>query len=228
MPSKDQKMRIKDQVPSAADTNFYLFETMRREPDAEIVRLDLHLRRLETASRELGFSHDPGRISDALASLPEAGHQQRIRLTLQRDGSCCAQAYPFEPVTNGTIWTLAIAETRLSSTDRLLRHKSSRRGVYDAARAEFAAETAQEVLLLNEKGELCEGTITSLFVRLDDGPLKTPSLQCGLLAGVLRQSLLKSGQAEEAVLLPDDLAHATEIFVGNSLRGLIRARLNSL
>lgn len=218
-------MRVKDQISSATDNDFYLFETMRREPDAGIVRLGLHLRRLETAANELGFAHHQKKITEELASLPPTALPQRVRLTLQRDGFCNVETFPFQPIAEGTIWTVALAETRLSSTDQLLRHKSSRRAVYDAARAEFPMHTTHEVLLLNERDELCEGSITSLFIRIDDGPLKTPPLECGLLAGVLRQSLLESGQAEEAILRPQNLVHATEIFVGNSLRGLIPAQL---
>ena len=84
------------------------------------------------------------------------------------------------------------------------------------------------MLLLNERGELCEGTITSLFVdRGDGGPLMTPALGCGLLAGVLRQEMIDTGKAVEAVLTLSDLAAAAAIHVGNSLRGLIGARLGA-
>ena len=71
---------------------------------------------------------------------------------------------------------------------------------------------------------LCEGTITSLFLDDGSGILKTPPLAAGLLAGVLREELLDSGKAVEAVLRPQDLSGAT-IYAGNSLRGLIRAVL---
>ena len=54
--------------------------------------------------------------------------------------------------------------------------------------------------------------------------LLTPPLACGLLPGVLRARLLREGRAREAVLRPADLA-ARRLFVGNSLRGLIPARL---
>ena len=77
-----------------------------------------------------------------------------------------------------------MAQTRLRSGDPLLRHKTTRRAVYDRARGEFAPAEADEVLLLNERDEVCEGTITSLFVDAGDGgPLLTPALACGLLAG---------------------------------------------
>ena len=75
-----------------------------------------------------------------------------------------------------------------------------------------------------QRGELCEGTITSLFLDDGSGILKTPPLAAGLLAGVLREELVESGRAVEAMLQPQDLSGAT-IHVGNSLRGLVRAVL---
>jgi len=46
-----------------------------------------------------------------------------------------------------------------------------------------------EVIFLNKKGELTEGTRTTLFIELD-GRLFTPALACGLLPGTLREELL--------------------------------------
>ena len=66
--------------------------------------------------------------------------------------------------------------------------------------------------------EVCEGTITNVFVE-KDGVLITPPLTCGLLPGVLRQELLENGEAKEAVLTLDDLKKG--FYLGNSLRGLI-------
>jgi len=148
----------------------------------------------------------------------------RIRLELFPDGRIEVQTAPFTPLAENTVWRLRIATTRLSSTDPLLRHKTSRRTAYAAARAEFPATEADEVLLLNERGEVCEGTITSLFLDDGSGILKTPPLASGLLAGVLREELLETGRAVEARLLPEDLKSGT-IFAGNSLRGLIRCVL---
>ncbi|MDX3976607.1 MAG: aminotransferase class IV [Shinella sp.] len=158
----------------------------------------------------------------------EGGEQRpqplRIRLELFANARIDVQTAPFTPLAADTIWRLKIATTRLASTDPLLRHKTSRRAAYTAARAEFPTTEAEEVLLLNERGELCEGTITSLFLDDGTGILKTPPLASGLLAGVLRQELLESGKAVERVLRPEDLTRGT-IFVGNSLRGLIRGSL---
>lgn len=161
----------------------------------------------------------PGR---AEGSEPQARPPLRIRLELFPDGRIEVQTAPFTPLAPETTWRLKIAATRLASTDTLLRHKTSRRAAYATARAEFPSTEADEVLLLNERGDVCEGAITSLFLDDGSGVLKTPPLSSGLLAGVLREELLKTGKAVEQVLRPEDLARGT-ILMGNSLRGLIRS-----
>jgi 4-amino-4-deoxychorismate lyase len=81
------------------------------------------------------------------------------------------------------------------------------------------------VLLLNERGEVCEGTITNLFVDIGEDALVTPALDCGLLPGVLRGEMIEQGKAKEVTLTEADLRTAKMFYVGNSLRGLIGARL---
>ena len=114
---------------------------------------------------------------------------------------------------------VAIVPREVPAADFRLRHKTSDRGFYDRARA--AAGTF-ELLFHDEDGFLTEGSFTNLFV-MRDGRLVTPPLARGLLPGVLRERLIASGEASEADLVPADLADG--FFVGNALRGLIRARL---
>ena len=210
---------------TAADLE--LIETLRWEPDEGFLRLERHLARLETSARKLGFACDRAAARTALAqAVNGAEAARRARLILARDGMARASAQPFSLQPQDTVWRVKLAAARLASGDALLRHKTTRRDAYDRARGEFAPGEADEVLLLNERGEVCEGTITSLFVDAGDGrPLRTPALSCGLLAGVLRAEMLETGKAVEAVLAVADLRGAKGLFVGNSLRGLIRARL---
>jgi 4-amino-4-deoxychorismate lyase len=150
----------------------------------------------------------------------------RVRLTLAKDGKANVTTAPFEPLSSDTVWRLRIAKMRLDSADPLIRYKTTRRQVYEAARAEFSREDADEVLLLNERGEVCEGTITNVFIDMGEPVLATPALNSGLLPGVLRGSLLEGVTAREVVLTEADLRAARAIFVGNSLRGLIKAGLD--
>jgi 4-amino-4-deoxychorismate lyase len=207
------------------EAGFHLIETMRWEKPAGLVRRDLHLARLAASAREFGFAFERQKIDAAIErALDGAPTTLRVRLALERDGRVAVTTVPFLPLLPGDRWRLGIAATRLDSSDPLLHHKTSRRGTYEKARAEFSPREADEVLLSNEKGELCEGTITTLFVETGDGPLATPPLGCGLLAGILRAEMLAQGKAVERVLTMDDLAGA-RVWVGNSLRGLIEAEM---
>ncbi len=206
---------------------FQLIETLRWEPGEGFVRLDRHLARLYASAHALGFAADPGTIGETLRECQGERVPLRVRLTLAEDGKANATTAPFEPLAQDAAWTLRIANTRLDSADPLIRHKTTRRQVYEAARAEFSREEADEVLLLNERGEVCEGTISNVFADLGGSALATPALTSGLLLGVLRGELIERGKAKEAVLTEGDLHGAKALYVGNSLRGLIRASLPS-
>ena len=199
---------------------------MRWEPGTGFLRFERHMARLYASAAELGFACDPERIGEALRNaVAQARVALRARLVLSRDGGATASAQAYEPLPADKVWKLRLSRTRLRSTDTLLRHKTSRRQVYTHARSEYLVTQADEVLLANERGELCEGTITTLFADFGGPALATPRLDCGLLAGVLRAEMLETGKAGEAVFSFDDLKAARAIFVGNSLRGLIPAAL---
>nr|WP_316655705.1 aminotransferase class IV family protein [uncultured Gellertiella sp.] len=206
--------------------DFSLIETFRYEPETGFVRLDLHRARLARSAEALGFLLEEDAVGRVLSTLPRDHGRLRVRLELSADGTLHLTHTAFTPLDPDAVWRVAIARTRLSSADPLLAHKTSRRDIYAAARAEFPAGEVDEVLLGNEKGEICEGTITSVFATTEPGQLLTPPLQSGLLDGVLRQSLISTGKARTGVLYPEDLAGKT-FYAGNSLRGLIACRLVS-
>jgi 4-amino-4-deoxychorismate lyase len=208
---------------SKSSADFSLIETLRWEPGTGFLRLEQHLRRLSRSADALGF-RQPQDAQEQLKAAVGGEQALRVRLTMNYRGRIEVTTIPFEPEPEGKIWRLRIAGQRLASDDTLFRHKSTRRDPYDVARAEFTREEADEVLLLNERGELCEGTITNLFVEAGDGQLLTPPLTCGLLPGVLRADLIRERRARSEVLKPSDLKDR-KVFVGNSLRGLIAAVL---
>lgn len=202
-----------------------LIETLRFEPQTGFRNLDRHRARMARSADLLGLPFRSRDFDEALNAVPDDAGARRVRIELHPTGRLSLTHAAFVPVPDGTVWSVRIAaETRLSAEDPLLRHKTSQRGHYEAARAEFPLADADEVLLLNEHGELCEGTITSLFIADGQGGYLTPALGCGLLAGVERQRLIDAGRATEAILTPADLA-GRDIILGNSLRGLIPARL---
>lgn len=216
-------MSDQSKICHGTGSNLSLLETLRYEPDKGFIRKSAHLERMARSACLLKFDVDLEALSDALDIEPE--QTSRVRLELFKDGTFETKIVPFKKQTDDTQWTIAIAKTQIDSANRLLGHKTSKRDVYLAARSEFAPEDINEVILRNEKGEVCEGTITNIFMASGDGKLLTPHLSCGLLPGIYRQHLLATDQVQEAVLTINDFQQAPEIFVGNSLRELIRARL---
>jgi para-aminobenzoate synthetase/4-amino-4-deoxychorismate lyase len=114
---------------------------------------------------------------------------------------------------------------RTSSADVFLRHKTTRRELYEREYARARADGFDEVIFRNERGEVTEGAISNVFVRRA-GKLLTPPLRSGVLPGVFRRHLLESdASAEERVLTVEDLESGDAVFLGNSVRGLREVRL---
>ncbi|WP_284164273.1 aminotransferase class IV family protein [Frigidibacter sp. SD6-1] len=200
------------------DPELRLIETFRWDGSA-FVRLEAHLARARASAGALGFHWRAAEVDRALAAVG-GPTPLRIRLTIGREGDADLSSAPLPPAARQ--WRLAIHPEPIDEGNPARRHKTTDRALYDRARAALPAGV-DEYLFLNRRGELAEGTITTLFADLGQG-LLTPPLASGCLPGVLRADLLASGQAREAVLTADILGKA-RLWVGNSLRGLIPASL---
>lgn len=213
-------------LPDGRGHDFGLIETLLWTRAGGFDFLPEHLARLAASSAALGFPYDEARVRAALDEAVAIGlrgevDRLRVRLVLARDGALETSATPIAPIPPDTLWRVALADARFNSAEPLLRHKTTRRALYDDALAQAArAHGADEVLFLNERDELCEAARCNLFVARD-GVLLTPPLSCGLLRGVLRAHLLAAGRAREAVLHVGDLDGG--FYLGNSVRGLVRA-----
>ena len=196
---------------AAGKPDLTLIETLCWDGTA-FVRLALHIARLERSAALLGWACGDAAAALRLATPP---HPARMRLTLDGRGRFGVTGSPLLAAV--PVWHLGLAAQRLHSDDPWLTVKSSNRAAYDAARAALPAGL-DEVIFQNERGEVCDGTITTLFFDAGDG-LCTPPLSCGLLPGVLRAEMLAAGTAREAVLPAADLGRV-QLWLGNSLRGL--------
>ena len=199
--------------------DFDLIETMRFEPASGIARLELHLDRMKESARALDFAFDRHEARNRLhAAIFHLADAVKLRLVISRSGALAIEVRPL-PAKVTQVWSVAVVPLPVDVQDFRLSHKTSDRAFYDDARK---ATDSDEVLFVDADGYLTEGSITAIFVERD-GTLMTPSLSRGLLPSVLRRELIESGRAVEADLRPDDLAGG--FFLGNSLRGLFRARL---
>lgn len=205
--------------------SFELIETLLHEAGSGFWLLEGHLARLKASAAYFGYAYDEDKVRAALdhavAGRPEA--RLRVRLLLAEDGATTVTVAEQPAQPPGAVMRYVVSDTRLDSSNAFLFHKTTRRELYDREWQHYAeTRGADEVLYLNERGELAEGSRTNVFVERG-GVLLTPPLTSGLLPGVLRSELIRSGKAREAVLAPDDLARADAVFLGNSVRGLVRA-----
>lgn len=204
----------------AAPEGLTIIETLRFEPSHGFVRLDLHLDRAERTCKLFDIPFDRQHAKQVLLNSVGAD-VARCRLTIDKARGNVAVASPYQAV-NG-VWNVIVADATVFSQDPWRQIKTNQRQIFDQARANLP-DDIDEVLFGNEAGELCEGSITNIFVDFGAG-LLTPPVSAGVLPGVLRQEYLLSGKVKEARLKVTDLREAQRIFVGNSLRGLVLANL---
>src|ERR1700733_5859507 len=131
------------------------------------------------------------------AGLP--AHREIVRLDMREHGRHAASPLAGVKVTSwlNNVWNL-----------------------YEAQQSGF-----DEVVLLNERGEVAECTAANIFC-VREGKVLTPPLSSGCLAGITRAVMLDIGPAaaiamEERVLMPDDLYQAEEVFISSTNRNII-------
>ena len=197
-----------------------LIETMRAR-DGRVALLPRHMARIAGSAERLGFRHDAKALRAAVEDAAEGAADAKLRLTLRADGRFDITSSPPPPA---GVARLGVSDVRVFSGDALLRWKTNRRAVYEAALARAKARGWDDAILQNERGELTETCAANLALRRD-GALLTPSLECGLLPGVLRAEMLARGTLREAKLFAEDLAKADEIFRLNALRGMEPVKL---
>ncbi|WP_203228033.1 aminotransferase class IV family protein [Roseovarius dicentrarchi] len=207
-----------------ADAEFALIETMLWTPGDGIAHRARHMARLRRSARALGIV--PHGVDAALDGISgDSALRLRLRLTVDRAGRAAVTATAFQPQRPGTRWRVAFHPKRLDPADPWLRHKSTCRDLYDRARADLPPGI-DEWIFLNTGGALCEGTITNLYVDTGD-VLLTPPRACGVLPGIGREVLIAAGRSRPRRLTPQDITAGRAFYVGNALRGLIRADLVS-
>jgi para-aminobenzoate synthetase/4-amino-4-deoxychorismate lyase len=203
----------------AAGESFDLIETMLFDPVEGIQRLEGHLARMKASAETLGFTFDRHSARNSLQSATfRLRSAARVRMRLAPSGALAIEVSPLPRLAELPV-PVAVRSAPMAAGDFRLAHKTSLRAVYDSARHESGTA---EVVFVDEPGFVTEGSWSNIFVERE-GQLLTPPLALGLLPGVLRAELIEKGRAVESHLRLTDLESG--FFIGNSLRGLVPARL---
>lgn len=220
-------------ISEAFNFGFSLFETILVR-DGRLIIFDRHIERLNRSLELLGIKHrfdsanlkaDAEKVIEinnfkngALKILAsKAGEEIKTVITL-RDADYSDELYQ-----RG--YKLKFSKVRRNQDSILHRIKSANflENILEKNRA--ADEGYDDALFLNVDSYLAETSVSNLFF-VKDGKLYTPSDDCGLLKGTVRDLILEIAESEqieteEGKYRVNDLENADEVFVTNSLMGVM-------
>lgn len=207
---------------TGARPDFRLLETIGWTPQGGFALLPRHLARLRDSAECFRFGCDLGQIRAMLdTAVGDLIGPSKIRVLVSQDGAIVCEGIDLGAPPEGPV-PISLAADPVDPSDVFLFHKTTRRGVYERARA--SRPDRDTVLLWNPDGDVTEATEANVVVRLDAG-LFTPPVTSGLLPGVLRGELLESGSIAEKRLTIADVRGASELWLINSVRGWMPATL---
>ena len=220
-----------------------LFETMRRA-DNRIPLLHLHWQRLTRSCQRLQLPFSENDTRRQLQRFIEFCRTQKrsegiIKLTVTRGSGgrgyssmgCAGRLVfawfpaPSLPDANcDNSVEVMFCQTALGHSPALAGLKHLNRLEQVLARREVDACGYGEGLLLDSHGFVIEGTTSNLFL-VESGTVVTPNLNLCGVEGVFRQWLLQEcstvGVAEIMTITRERLLLADEVFLGNSVMGVI-------
>ena len=199
--------------------NFSLIETILFDKNYE--HLDLHLKRLKESAEYFDYRFNEEKIILALNELlPKLkNYRFKIRILLDRFGEVTIHENPLTDEWKDM--KLKVSSYRTDKNDIFLFHKTTNRGTYNQELEDARNNGFFDSILLNNDGHVTEGTITNLYIKKKDR-LFTPPLECGLLNGTIRQTLINKNEVEEKIITLKNIKTADEIFISNAIIGIIK------
>lgn len=116
---------------------------------------------------------------------------------------------------------LTLSSVIRNSTSRLTSIKSTCyiENILEKQKAKL--EGFDDALFINEKGYLAETSCSNIFI-VKNNRILTPKSDNGLLRGIIREWIMKNFVVEECNLTYYDLKDAEEVFITNSLMGVMK------
>ncbi|EKR64173.1 aminodeoxychorismate synthase, component I [Leptospira weilii str. 2006001853] len=206
-----------------APQGFSLFETILYK-NGIFYFLKEHLERIKKSAKIFQFPFSKKEWDASLkqvASISPGPNSYRIKISLNSLGKFHFESHKLSKFQKEGI--LQISGIEIDSSSEFRKHKTNLREIYDQEGKCSRDSGYIDVLYLNEKKEIAEGSIGNIFVKIGDSYF-TPPISSGVLPGIFRNRLLKRNGFYEKTLSLDDLQRSNSIFLCNSLRGILRVK----
>ena len=185
--------------------------------------LEKHLKRLDHSCqwllRPFNVDHCRSELSKLETQLTaNKTNYAKIRVSININGDLTITQQKLEQPFWQDLRVAIYKEDSINSKNPYIYHKTDRRDIYNKA-YKFAQENDyDEVIILNKKGQVCEGSISALMIINQAGQKVIPKLKSGILPSITRQVLIENDDVIEKTLSLKDLKNAKSVFLGNSVR----------
>lgn len=127
---------------------------------------------------------------------------------------------PYDRVHYNKGFDINISKIRRNNTSPFVFHKTLNYGECIMEKRIAQDMKIDEMLFLNLKDEICEGTTCNIFF-VKENHIFTPELSCGILPGIVRDYICKTYDVTEIVITLSQVSDFDECFVTNSLMGIM-------
>jgi para-aminobenzoate synthetase/4-amino-4-deoxychorismate lyase len=194
-----------------------------RYENGEIKFLEQHLARIKAAADYFLFKFSEKKIRKqivkSIAALDEQ-ERSKIRLTLNKWGEIRVELSHIPNLSKKV--SVIISQNKINSTDKFRNFKTTNRKLYDDEYSHYNLKGVYEVLYLNEKDEIAEGSRTNIFFRKGSAWF-TPDLDSGALPGIYRNYFIQNNlNVVEKNITVKDVIKADELLLTNALRGEVK------
>ena len=185
----------------------------------DLIFLEQHLKRMSETSRYFNYPFNQTTCMDSLNNLLltlDSKKDYRLKITLLKNGDIAFEASEYQPLSPSFLRAV------------IVERKEALRGPFPYFKTSYRPHIPQvsyEQLFISSEGYLQETSIGNLVLEID-GKLYSPPVTVGILDGIYRNYLIKSGQVSERLLTKEDLDKANHIYACNSVRGLYEIIIN--
>lgn len=197
-----------------------VFETMAVK-QGKIVFPEQHLNRMRQGLKKLGIQ-EPDISSHFQAEQDSDWMKYDVKKVMVSAENVIVESAknPYQQSDYDKGFRLEVSAVIRNETSPLTYIKSLNYGDNIIEKRRAKQQGFDEPIFFNSQGELTEGATTNIFFCIN-GVIYTPAVSCGLLPGIMRGWVMEQVPVKEVKIRPGDIAQVDEVFVTNSLLGIM-------
>ena len=187
--------------------------------DKNFRNLNLHIARLKESAEYFDYKLNDTefllKLNQIVPSLIDGKY--KVRVLLNKSGEIQITYTKIKDIKLD--YNITISDYRTDSNNIFLYHKTTNRELYTKEFTRVREDGYFDIIFLNEKDEVTEGSITNIYIKKNK-IIFTPPIECGLLNGTIRRNMIKKNNVQEKILTLEDIYSADIIYISNAIIGL--------